>query len=83
MTKHIVIGVPADIWPEMKAEYERLSGKCRIVIARYRGRPIVETVIHKGCRDHNFQRGTPGWGNRGSDQSFILPISQSKHGQHQ
>ena len=45
MTKHIVIGIPADIWPEMKAEYERLSGKCRIVIARYRGRPIVEAVI--------------------------------------
>jgi hypothetical protein len=43
--KHIIIDIPAVIWPEMKAEYERLSGKRSVTLVRYRSLPLVEFVV--------------------------------------
>jgi hypothetical protein len=42
---HITISIPADIWPDMKAEYTRLCSKRSVVAIRYLGKQMVELVI--------------------------------------
>ena len=45
LTKHIVISIPTEIWPEMKAEYERLSGTRSVVLISYLGLPLVRALV--------------------------------------
>jgi hypothetical protein len=45
--RHIVIRVPFEIYPEMKAEYEQLTDNRDISVAWYRGRSLVKTVLIK------------------------------------
>ena len=45
MKKHIVIDVPADIWPNMNAEYERLNDSRYTTHIALLGRPLVKTRI--------------------------------------
>jgi hypothetical protein len=50
---HILIAIPAEKWPEMKAEFDRINARSIIVSIRYRHHPVLEIIRAKdgyNCR---------------------------------